>query len=120
LRNGERKVNAEHVCRDGDLYYQDDGQIVRVLHNGDSIDVVVSDPSNRSGVRVTGFGAKLSGPSMRCCICSLDTERPDYLDLALRTRDGDQARQYLGAHPDCLQSVMAPGFTVEVQEVVIR
>jgi hypothetical protein len=72
------------------------------------------------GVRVTGFGAKLSGPSMRCCICSLDTERPDYLDLALRTRDGDQARQYLGAHPECLQSVMAPGFTVEVQEVVIR
>jgi hypothetical protein len=53
---------------------------------------------------------------MRCCVCGLDTERPDYLDVALRTRDGDQARQYLGAHPQCLQSVMAPGLTLEVRE----
>jgi hypothetical protein len=32
----------------------------------------------------------------------------------LRTRDDSDGVQYLGAHPRCLQSVMAPGFTVEI------
>ncbi len=50
VRAGERQVDVEHVCKEGDLYYQDDGQIVRVLHNDDgTVDVVVRDPSNPSG-----------------------------------------------------------------------
>jgi hypothetical protein len=62
LRSAERKVDTEKVCSDGDLYYQDDGQIVRVLHNGDgTIDVVVRDPSNPSGRSTTEIaGAKES------------------------------------------------------------
>jgi hypothetical protein len=44
------------------MYYQEDGQIVRVLHNGDgTIDVVVRDPSNPSGQPTTQIpGAKES------------------------------------------------------------
>jgi hypothetical protein len=53
-------------------------------------------------------------PLLPCCICGLNPRPPDYVDMALRTRDDSDGVQYLGAHPRCLQSVMAPGFTVEI------
>jgi hypothetical protein len=39
-----------HVVENGELYIQDDGQLVRVLNNGNGTsDVVVRDPANPSG-----------------------------------------------------------------------
>ncbi|GLZ42890.1 hypothetical protein [Actinokineospora sp. NBRC 105648] len=67
-------------------------------------------------VRLTGFGVTLTGPLMRCCFCGKNPELPDYLDMALRARDESPARQYLGAHPSCLRSVLAPGFDVAGDE----
>jgi hypothetical protein len=48
-----RGVDVQHVQENGHLYYQDDGQLVRVLDNGNGTsDVVVRDPSNPSGAVV--------------------------------------------------------------------
>jgi RHS repeat-associated protein len=49
-----RGVDVKNVVQQGDLYYQDDGQLVRVLDNGNGTsDVVVRDPSNPSGAPTT-------------------------------------------------------------------
>jgi hypothetical protein len=49
-----RGVDVQHVQENGHLYYQDDGQLVRVLDNGNGTsDVVVRDPSNPSGAPTT-------------------------------------------------------------------
>ena len=50
LRTGEREVDVDHVWRDGEMYIQQDGQIVKILDNGDgTYSVVVRDMSNPSG-----------------------------------------------------------------------
>lgn len=47
-------VDVTKVCEEGDLYYQDDGQLVRVLDNGNGTsDVVIRDPSNPSSESTT-------------------------------------------------------------------
>ncbi|MEU6221741.1 hypothetical protein ABZ845_30215 [Streptomyces sp. NPDC047022] len=49
-RVGQRGVDVDHVWQNGDLYIQEDGQMVRVLDNGNgTYDVVVRDPANPSG-----------------------------------------------------------------------
>lgn len=49
-RVGQRGVDVDHVWQNGDLYIQEDGQMVRVLDNGNgTYDVVVRDPGNPSG-----------------------------------------------------------------------
>ncbi|MEV6492849.1 hypothetical protein AB0M20_30140 [Actinoplanes sp. NPDC051633] len=49
-----RGVDVDHVWRNGDMYVQQDGQIVRVLDNGNgTYDVVVRDMSNPSGAPTT-------------------------------------------------------------------
>jgi RHS repeat-associated protein len=48
--SGGRGVDVAHVVENGELYIQDDGQLVRVLDNGNGTsDVVVRDPANPSG-----------------------------------------------------------------------
>src|SRR5438552_17780022 len=66
---------------------------------------------------VTALSLTVDEPLHRCCICGGNPVPPDYLDIALRTRDETQEAQYLGAHPECLQSVLAPGFTVEIHQM---
>jgi hypothetical protein len=47
-------VDVAHVCKEGDLYIQEDGQLVRVLDNvNGTSDVVVRDASNPSGEPTT-------------------------------------------------------------------
>jgi hypothetical protein len=49
-----RGVDVENVLQNGDLYYQDDGQLVRVLDNGNGTsDVVIRGPSNPSSAPAT-------------------------------------------------------------------
>lgn len=53
-RVGQRGVDVDHVWKNGDLYIQDDGQMVRILDNGNgTYDVVVRDLSNPSGAPTT-------------------------------------------------------------------
>lgn len=53
-RTGMRGVDVEHVWQNGDMYVQQDGQIVKVLDNGNgTYDVVVRDMSNPSGAPTT-------------------------------------------------------------------
>src|SRR5947207_6245290 len=66
---------------------------------------------------LTALSLTVDEPLHRCCICGGDPVPPDYLDVALRTRDETQEAQYLGAHPECVQSVLAPGFTVEIHQM---
>ncbi|MEV1011638.1 polymorphic toxin-type HINT domain-containing protein [Streptomyces sp. NPDC049881] len=55
-RTGERGVDVAHVWENGDMYIQEDGQIVRVLSNGNgSYDVVVRDMGNPSGAPTTAM-----------------------------------------------------------------
>jgi hypothetical protein len=54
VRQGERDVDVDYVWENGDLYIQEDGQMVRILENGDgTYSVVVRDPSNPSGEPTT-------------------------------------------------------------------
>jgi len=56
LRGSERDVNWQEVWRDpnSEIYYQNDGQIVKVLGNGDgTYQVVIRDLSNPSGEPTT-------------------------------------------------------------------
>ncbi|WP_413252263.1 hypothetical protein [Streptomyces lydicus] len=49
-RVGERGVDVDHVWQEGELYIQEDGQMVKILDNGNgTFDVVVRDPANPSG-----------------------------------------------------------------------
>jgi hypothetical protein len=53
-RTGTRGVDVDHVWQNGDMYIQRDGQIVKVLDNGNgTYDVVVRDMSNPSGAPTT-------------------------------------------------------------------
>lgn len=50
VRTGEREVDVDHVWTEGEMYIQQDGQIVKILENGDgTYSVVVRDMSNPSG-----------------------------------------------------------------------
>jgi hypothetical protein len=54
LRRTERDVEVDRVWREGDMYVQSDGQIARVLDNGDgTYSVVIRDMSNPSGAPTT-------------------------------------------------------------------
>ena len=47
LRAGSRGIDEDYVREHGELYYQDDGQLVRILDNGNGTSsVVVYDPAN--------------------------------------------------------------------------
>jgi hypothetical protein len=55
-RTGMRGVDVDHVWQNGDMYVQEDGQIVKVLDNGNgTYDVVVRDMSNPSGAPTTAL-----------------------------------------------------------------
>jgi hypothetical protein len=57
VRAGEREVDVDHVWREGEMYIQEDGQVVRILANGDgTYSVVVRDMSNPSGRPTTVIG----------------------------------------------------------------
>jgi len=55
VNTGSRRVDVNHVWKNGDLYLQEsDGQMVRVLDNGNGTsDVVIKDPANLSGEPTT-------------------------------------------------------------------
>ncbi|SFR26774.1 intein C-terminal splicing region/intein N-terminal splicing region/RHS repeat-associated core domain-containing protein [Lentzea waywayandensis] len=54
LRSSQRQVDVDHVWNNGELYIQNDGQLVKVLENGDgTYSAVVRDPSNMSGAPTT-------------------------------------------------------------------
>ncbi len=58
LRTGQREVDVNHVWAEGEMYIQGDGQIVKVLPNGDgTYSVVVRDMSNPSGGPTTVLDA---------------------------------------------------------------
>lgn len=53
-RTGMRGVDIDHVWRNGEMYIQNDGQIVRVLDNGNgTYDVVVRDMGTPSAAPTT-------------------------------------------------------------------
>jgi hypothetical protein len=53
-RTGSRGVDVPYVKENGELLFQDDGQLVRVLDNGNGTsDIVIYDPSNPSGAPTT-------------------------------------------------------------------
>jgi hypothetical protein len=53
-RTGLRGVDVDHVWQNGDMYVQEDGQIVKAVDNGNgTYDVVVRDMSNPSGAPTT-------------------------------------------------------------------
>jgi hypothetical protein len=53
-RTAMRGVDVDHVWQNGDMYVQEDGQIVKVLDNGNgTYDVVVRDMGNPSGSPTT-------------------------------------------------------------------
>ena len=53
-RVSQRGVDVDYVWQNGDLYIQDDGQMVKILDNGNgTYDVVVKDPGNSSGEPTT-------------------------------------------------------------------
>ncbi|MGK5556335.1 hypothetical protein ACSNOI_32450 [Actinomadura kijaniata] len=67
---------------------------------------------NEQGERAAAPGVPL--PGMRCCICGGDANGAgDYVLLTL-TSAHSSASQMFGAHAEHLQSVLAPGFTVEI------
>ncbi|GAA3875977.1 hypothetical protein GCM10022243_46100 [Saccharothrix violaceirubra] len=59
MRTGQRQVDVDHVWQNGEMYIQGDGQIVKVLPNGDgnTYSVVVRDMSNPSGAPTTVLDA---------------------------------------------------------------
>jgi hypothetical protein len=53
-RTGSRGVDVPYVKENGELLFQNDGQLVRVLDNGNGTsDIVIYDPSNPSGAPTT-------------------------------------------------------------------
>lgn len=74
-RVGSRGVDVQHVVENGHLYYQEDGQLVRVLDNGNGTsDVVIRDASNPSGQPTTGRPA--AGPANATWILALASKTP--------------------------------------------
>lgn len=54
FRESYRDVDVDRVWSEGEMYFQEDGQIVKILDNGDgTYQVVVKDPSNLSGLPTT-------------------------------------------------------------------
>lgn len=54
MRQSQRDVDVDRVWSEGEMYIQADGQIVKILENGDgTYSVVVKDPSNPSGEPTT-------------------------------------------------------------------
>ncbi len=51
---------------------------------------------------------------LRCCICGQGTETADDYVFMTLTTDETNAQQGLGGHAECLNRVLAPGFSVEV------
>lgn len=53
-RVAAREVDVDYVWEHGEMYFQDDGQIVKVLDNGNgTFDVVIRDMANPSGMPTT-------------------------------------------------------------------
>lgn len=49
-------MGRAYVLEHGDLYYQTDGSLVRILDNGDSTsEIVIRDPAYRTGKEFTGM-----------------------------------------------------------------
>ncbi|WP_070018781.1 putative T7SS-secreted protein [Streptomyces nanshensis] len=54
-RQAERGVDVDHVWENGDMYVQNDGQIVKVMESGNGYDVVIKDLGNPSGAPTTAI-----------------------------------------------------------------
>lgn len=60
-----------------------------------------------------GWEVEMTEQRLRCCLCGRDTsDALDYVRLEITSEDVD-TRQFLGAHAECLNGVLAAGFTVE-------
>ncbi|OEV09290.1 hypothetical protein AN218_22875 [Streptomyces nanshensis] len=56
----------------------------------------------------------MTSQRLRCCICGMSTEDAlDHVVLTATTEDVD-TEQRLDAHAECVNGVLAPGFTIEV------
>ncbi|MER5619357.1 hypothetical protein [Streptomyces sp. NPDC002215] len=71
-------------------------------------------------VAVGGDGPEWTGvvsERLRCCVCGGSTDgAKDYVLVEL-TAQFSGARQWLGAHAEHLNSVLAEGFSVEVHQM---
>ncbi|MGW3990414.1 hypothetical protein [Streptomyces sp. NPDC004830] len=54
---------------------------------------------------------------LRCCVCGESTDGSEDYVLVELTAQFSGARQWLGAHAEHLNSVLAEGFSVEVHQV---
>jgi hypothetical protein len=57
-----------------------------------------------------------SGEILRCCFCGLVPAPDEYVEMMLRI-ERSPARQFFGAHRDCLTARLAPGFTLELEPI---
>ncbi|MFI5825070.1 hypothetical protein ACIA8I_39315 [Streptomyces rishiriensis] len=71
-------------------------------------------------VAAGGDGSEWTGAvseRLRCCVCGESTDgAEDYVLVELAAKFSD-ARQWLGAHAEHLNSVLAQGFSVEVHDM---
>ncbi|MEU5196094.1 hypothetical protein [Streptomyces scabiei] len=71
-------------------------------------------------VAAGGDGSEWTGAvseRLRCCVCGGSTDgAEDYVLVELTAKFSD-ARQWLGAHAEHLNSVLAKGFSVEVHDM---
>ncbi|WP_285508670.1 hypothetical protein [Actinokineospora sp. NBRC 105648] len=67
---------------------------------------------------MTAVATGTSGTVFQCCICGANPEPPDYIAIRLTVPESDVYFQDLGAHPDCLQSVVAVGVPIEIHKVL--
>ncbi|MDQ0578253.1 hypothetical protein [Streptomyces rishiriensis] len=71
-------------------------------------------------VAASGDGPEWTGAvsqRLRCCVCDGSTDgAEDYVLVELTAKFSD-ARQWLGAHAEHLNSVLAEGFSVEVHDM---
>jgi hypothetical protein len=59
-------------------------------------------------------GCRMTEQRLLCCVCGRSTDKAsNYVHLRI-TAEGTEARQFLGAHAECLDKALAPGFSVEV------
>ncbi|GGM25674.1 hypothetical protein GCM10010129_82720 [Streptomyces fumigatiscleroticus] len=54
---------------------------------------------------------------LRCCVCDGSTDDAEDYVLIELTAEFSGARQWLGAHAEHLNSVLAEGFSVEVHQM---
>ena len=57
------------------------------------------------------------GQRLRCCVCGGSTDGSEDYVLVELTAQFSGARQWLGAHAEHLNSVLAEGFSVEVHQM---